>query len=200
MQRVIGKEMYEQLAAELGIEESELYKTRTNHLVAIRNYTYRRFTDINGLIRSGQTNEKHQIAVELLVQALENLPVYEGLFVIRWTNLSPEHLELVSEEGNLIQEPSFTSTSRDAGFYLSGCAHRLLIKHYNGRYIAPWSFYDDDEEEVLIPPQAVFRTKGYSEEHRSFLLEQLSEEEVESLTEQDTQVPVVEEVLDGGEE
>ncbi|HCE1825681.1 TPA: hypothetical protein NJ265_000207 [Vibrio parahaemolyticus] len=200
MHRVIGKEMYEQLAAELGIENSELYKTKTNHLIAIRNYTYRRYTDINDRIRNEQTNTKHQIAVELLIQALDSLPIHEEPFLVRWTNLTAEHLKLVSEEGNLIHEPSFTSTSRNPGFYLSGCAHRLLIKHYNGRYIAPWSYYSEEEEEVLIPPKAVFRTMGYSEQHRSFLLEQLSEEEIESLQDQEEQKPAVEDVVVGGEE
>lgn len=185
MHRVIGKEMYEQLGTELGIEPSELYKTESNHKIAIRNYTYRRFSDINNLIRIGESNEKHQIAVQLLVQALESLPIHKEPFVVRWTNLTPEHLELVKSEGNIIRELSFTSTSRDPGFYLSGYNHRLLIKHYNGRYIAPWSCYDDTEDEVLIPPEAVFRTHGFSDEHQSYLLTQLSEEQIGALNVQD---------------
>lgn len=184
MHRVIGKEMYEQLGAELGIEQSELYKTESNYKIAIRNYTYRRYESINTLLRAGESSRKHQIAVELLVQALESLPVHDESYLVRWTNLTPEHLGLLSSEGNIVRELSFTSTSRDPGFFLSGYRHRLLIKHYNGRYIAPWSCYDDIEDEVLIPPEAVFKTHGYSDEHGSYLLTQLSDEEIRALGEQ----------------
>ncbi|MFS1915721.1 MULTISPECIES: ADP-ribosyltransferase [unclassified Vibrio] len=184
MHRVIGRERYEQVAAELGIQEAELYTTQSNLYIAIRNYTYRRFEDINELIRSGDTNEKHQIAVSLLIQALESLPIHENDLVVRWTDLTPEHLALIRVPGSIIYEPSFTSTSQDPGFFIEGCAHRLVIIHVNGRHIAPWSYYCEEEDEVLIPPRSTFRSLGYNDEYQSFVLQQLTDEEVEQLPEQ----------------
>ena len=96
--------------------------------------------------------------------------------------------------------PAFTSTSANPKFYFPGCKHKLIIEHYNGRYIAPWSRYDEEEDEVLIPAQSYFITKGFNAEEDTFLLKQLSDEEFQQIIEEQT---VQEEepdcVVEGGE-
>lgn len=201
MHRVIGQDQYERLCTQMGIAQEEMYSYESNLFVAIRNYTFRRYSDINDNTRNNLTNEKHEIASGLLVKALETLPIYPEQYVIRWTNLDPEFYEKLKRTDFVFSEPAFTSTSADPKFYFPGCKHKLIIEHYNGRYIAPWSIYDEEEDEVLIPAQSNFITLGFNEDEDTFLLKQLSDEEFQQIVEEQAMQVVEEETgctVEGG--
>ena len=175
MLEVIGRYEFEKHAEELQIPMDILHTKLSNYKVAIRNYTSRRFLDINGDIRSDETNSKHIRAVKLLVEALDNLEVYDKEFVVRWSNLSDELVEKIKNVGSIIYEKGFTSTSANSEFELSTPKeYKIVIQHYNGKYIGEFSEFPH-EEEVLIPPFSFFKVKDFDEQNKTVYLEQLAD-------------------------
>ncbi|HGS5122698.1 TPA: ADP-ribosyltransferase domain-containing protein [Vibrio parahaemolyticus] len=179
MLEVIGRAEFERHADELQIPFEELNSQLTNYKVAIRNYTSRRFLDINSGIRNEEDDPKHIRAVKVLLEALECLDVYEGEYVVRWTNLSAELLEKVKVTGTIIFEKGFTSTSANDEFELNPPKeYKIVIRHYNGKYIGGFSEFPH-EEEVLIPAFSFFRVEGFDEDTKTVYLDQLADSQIE---------------------
>lgn len=175
MLEVIGRYEFERHASELQIPSEELSSQLTNYKVAIRNYTSRRYLDINSGIRHDEDNPKHIRAVQVLVEALNCLDVYEGEYVVRWSNMSEELLEQVKVVGNIIYERGFTSTSANPEFEMEPPRdYKMVIRHYNGKFIGGFSEFPH-EEEVLIPAFSFFRVEGFDEETNTVYLDQLAD-------------------------
>ncbi|MGN2670320.1 ADP-ribosyltransferase domain-containing protein [Aliivibrio fischeri] len=174
MLEVIGKAEFERHADLLQIPLHELNSKLSNYKVAIRNYTSRRFLDINTGIRFNESNPKHLKAVKLLLEALDCLDTYDGEYVVRWSNLSEELLQKVKTVGNVIFEKGFTSTSANIEFeHNPQKEYKIVIRHYNGKYIGAFSEFPH-EEEVLIPAFSFFRVEGFDEESKTLYLDQLA--------------------------
>ncbi|WP_336932747.1 ADP-ribosyltransferase [Vibrio cholerae] len=175
MLEVIGRSEFERHANELQIPLQELNTQLTNYKVAIRNYTSRRFLDINSGIRNDENHTKHIRAVRLLSEALDFLDVYGGEYVVRWSNLSDELIQKIKVKGTVIFEKGFTSTSANKNFVLEPPKeYKIVIRHYNGRYIGNFSEFPN-EEEVLIPALSFFRVEGFDEETKTVYLDQLAD-------------------------
>lgn len=178
MQRVIGRYEYEKQAEELRIPFDQMYTRENSQKIAIRNYTKRRHREMNVEIREECSHPKHLLAVSLLMEALEELPKCDQEYVVRWSDLSPELIEMVKEEGTIIQEKGFTSTSTDKNFELDK-AYKLVIKHYNGKYIEHLTACVG-ENEVLIPADSYFEVIDFDEDTSTVYLNQLTPEEVQA--------------------
>lgn len=184
MHITVGRAKYEEYVEALNIPFENAYDEETNFKVAIRNYTSRRFIDINVDIRDESEHLKHLNAVKLLRQSLDSMDVYQGDFVIRWTNLKDVLVEQMTTEGNIIFEPGFTSTSANPNFEMLGkdYEYKVVIEHFNGVYIADYSEYPS-EEEVLIPASSFYRVAGYDDENKTIYLTQLDPNSEEVNTE-----------------
>ncbi|MBF4337355.1 ADP-ribosyltransferase domain-containing protein [Vibrio anguillarum] len=179
MLEVIGRAEFERHATELQIPLEEFNSQLANFKVAIRNYTSRRFLDINSGIRNDEDDPKHVRAVKVLLEALEGLDVYEGQYVVRWTNLSDELLEKIKVVGTVIFEKGFTSTSANEDFELHPPKeYKIVIRHYNGKYIGGFSEFPH-EEEVLIPAFSFFRVEGFDEDTKTVYLDQLADSQIQ---------------------
>lgn len=180
MIQVLGRFEYEQCANYLQLPVDDIYDQIQNYKIAILNYTSRRHVDINSGIRLGETHEKHIRAVALLSEALLWLPVYEGEFVIRHSNLTPKVEAQLRTPGAIFTESGFTSTSCDPNFELqTQCKYKLIIRHLDGRFIGDYSEYPH-ESEVLIPAGASFSVDMYIEEESTVYLTQLARKDIEN--------------------
>lgn len=179
MLQIIDNVEFDRHLIELNIPLEQKFDIETQYKVALRNYTLRRFEDMNEGIRSGIDNPKHNRSVMLLNEALQWLDRYEGKYVIRWTNLTSELVEKFKTEDEVIVEYGFTSTSADPGFTMGGKDYRLVIEHLNGRYIKPFSEYQW-EEEVLIPAPSFYIVEEFNEEERYAVLKQIDPNDLDT--------------------
>ncbi|HIF9545385.1 TPA: ADP-ribosyltransferase [Photobacterium damselae] len=179
MQQVIDKYDFNQHLEKLGIPLQEKDDLETQFKVALRNYTSRRFVDINSGIRDGNQNPKHIRAVVLLNEALEWCETYPKKYIVRWTNLSDELIEKFRRKGEIIEELGFTSASANPSFKMEGKEYKLLIGHINGKFIGDYSEFPH-EEEVLIPAPSYYIVHEFNEEEKYALLEQVDPSSFES--------------------
>lgn len=176
MDKLLGRYEFERFLEHLSISSDD---PNAKHLVAIRNYTSRRFSDINYGLRSNCDDPKHITAVKYLIEALDTLPVYDGTFVIRWVSLTHEMEKSYCKNGSIIHELGFISTSFDQNFDFKKdpSCHKLVIQHLNGKTISEWSEYPA-ECEVLIPMNSYFQVMSYDIDSRTIFLRQITSDEV----------------------
>lgn len=178
MELVLGERLFKGVVSELAKSlTAKDHPLDRNLQVAIRNYTHRRYGEINQYIRSEvQDDPKVDRAIGLLDQALEELDVFEGEYVYRWTDLTPELKERMVAAigtGELIYEEGYTSTSGSEFFIFEDHKeYHLTIKHKDGRRIDSFSYYPQ-EEEVLIPSGSWFKILSYDEDSKKFTVEQV---------------------------
>lgn len=180
MINVLGRFEFDEFLNKLSILEDN---PNANHLVAICNYTSRRFDDINHGLRNGCNDPKHIYAVKLLMEALDTLPIYRKVeFVIRWILLTPDIEEIYTTKGSVFNTLGFTSTSYDPDFSFKNNPehHKLIIQHQNGRAIDRWSEYPE-ECEVLIPYNSFFQVMHYDEEQKTIFLQQITQDDVKKI-------------------
>lgn len=183
MLQVIDNAEFERHLEELAIPIEQKFDVETQYKVALRNYTLRRFEDINEGIWRGEEDPKHLRAVTVLNEALQWLDKFDGQYVVRWTNLTPELIEKFKNQDEVIVEYGFTSTSADPGFTMAGKSYRLVIEHLNGKYIKPFSEYPW-EEEVLIPAPSFYIVREFDEEKRYAVLQQIGPSELDVVEEE----------------
>lgn len=179
MLQIIDNEEFERHLRELNIPLEQKFDLETQYKVALRNYTLRRFEDMNEGIRTGVDNPKHNRSVMLLNDALQWLDRYEGQYVVRWTNLTPELLKKFKAQDEVIVEYGFTSTSADPGFTMEGKDYRLAIEHLNGRFIKDFSEYAW-EEEVLIPAPSFYIVQEFNEQEKYAVLQQIDPNDLDN--------------------
>ena len=180
MRKVLGNFQYDDHVDNLQIPLDQADTIQTNQFVGIRNYTSRRYLDINQGMRVLCTDVKHLRAVKILMEALDSLPIHSDPFVVRWINLTPE-LREVYKVGNVIHEQGFTSTSADKTFVFQGKEYKVVIQHLNGRYVADWSEYPG-EQEVLIPSNSYFKVMVFDEVQKLIVLSQIDSSELQSMS------------------
>lgn len=172
MQNTLGQEKYNEYIEAMNIPQEDAFSQESNYKVAIRNYTSRRYIDINVDLRNEQDDIKHVNAVTILSEALEYFEPYSESFVIRWSNLSVELLQQIGEIGSIIFESGFTSCSANPDYPMEGKEYKLIIEHYNGVFIGEYSEYPL-EEEVLIPASSYFIVEDFDEAEKTVVLRQL---------------------------
>lgn len=120
--------------------------------VAIKEYTGGGFIELNQSLNTQVTQEMSDVA-EVLRQALNKLPDYDGV-VIRRTRLPKEVLENHKLYG-VVTYPAFTSATYDKLDKFTGYPHRLIIKSKTGKKV-DWLSSNFGELEVLFTSPSKF--------------------------------------------
>lgn len=119
---------------------------------ALVDYTESGFEKLNKALRSPPVPEKYRLYRDVLNTALTKIKIFSGE-VKRGAESLPEKVLAQHKPGKTVTYQAFTSTSKDSGF--SG-AVQFVIKSRTGRYIAPLSS-SESEEEVLFPTGSRFK-------------------------------------------
>lgn len=120
--------------------------------VAIKEYTGGGFIELNQSLNTQVTQEMSDVA-EVLRQALNKLPDYDGV-VIRRTRLPKEVLENHKLYG-VVTYPAFTSATYDKLDKFTDYPHRLIIKSKTGKKV-DWLSSNFSELEVLFTSPSKF--------------------------------------------
>lgn len=135
-----GEVKYRRVAAELTPEmraAGAAHGLTEVEMVALRHYTEDGYDALNTALREGREG-RATIAADVLNGALSKLPAYNGS-VVRRVLLDSDALAK-HVPGNVVDYPAFTSATKNVDRdVMRRKPHRLIIESQTGRYIAPWS-------------------------------------------------------------
>ncbi|MFA0692127.1 ADP-ribosyltransferase [Vibrio splendidus] len=184
MKKIYRSDFYENVLNEhkKACPDWEAQPIDLNLQLAIRNYTAERFVDINRYLRdeNGEENETLERAIALIDAGLGGLPVADTTMTLyRNEDIEADRLtELMelNESGEPYLNLSYMSTSIKEDFSF-GYDYFFKIKHIDGRDIAAYSLYKEDEKEVLIPAGSWFAVEGFDGDTKTFSIQQIPEPE-----------------------
>lgn len=154
----MGQDEYRMVVGELDNPRiknaAEKYGLNQAEQAAVRHYSKSGYHDLNHHLRGGTVENPAAVSasVDVLKDALDKLPSYVGS-VYRRTKLPKDILEK-HQVGDVVSYNEFTSTSYD-GDAFSGI-HRLIIESKSGKNVTDFSFFRDDEREILFNPPSDF--------------------------------------------
>lgn len=117
--------------------------------LALTAYTQSAFKAINQAMRTEEDLNKYQPAIMLIQSGLQKFSKYQG--IVRRGVEFPKAVLDQHQPGQVVRYKSFSSTSLGRGFAYK--PHQLVIHSKKGRYIAPYSNLNMEDEVLFAPSQ-----------------------------------------------